>query len=102
MTVRVELDEAVAADVLVLVLTVAEWGDEWAGIIGRGAEAIAALRDVLPVDLVVEARVRVADAALIMAAAQDGLFLSNGSYVSGSSEAAGRGPWGPTTKRRGS
>ena len=68
--VSVQLDEKVAADVLVLVRTVAGWGDEWADILGRAAEAIEPLQNVTGIEDERDSRGRMAEAAIVMAAKQ--------------------------------
>lgn len=67
MTVQVELDEAVAADVLAFLTACAGWGDEWQPLLGRADEAIAPLREALRIDVALESRDRITDAARKMA-----------------------------------
>lgn len=47
MTVKVELEEKVAADVLALITALVWWGEEWHPLLGRAEEAISPLREVI-------------------------------------------------------
>ena len=69
--VQVELDEAVAADVLALVTTCAGWGEEWEPLLGRAGEAIDPLRAAIHVELALDGRDRIGLAARDLAATQE-------------------------------
>ena len=70
MTVTVQLDPDVAADLLALLTAIAQWGEEWEPVAGRSLGAIDPLRAVLPVDVARDAYVRVSDGAAEVAATQ--------------------------------